>query len=362
MASPAPTAIPPSLQNMPITTAIAATLAAIVLGSYLGGQFLLRAWLFSTFSILLVIAAALGFHHLVVSNQSKPSNFPKRRFKPFAFSSPENWPVAVRYLRAQSAFPKEFREQLVPGAHDISDQVSTLLRYVMRDFVLEWFEQISEDAAFPISVEKSVRTAIVNLRQRVEENIPDPTDIMVRKFVPMFSAHLADFTSAEGAVRGSRILTESEEVDRVVATRYGVLNVGGLHPATGLSFSDPKLPQQEWLRALMDRVIPLVMPEKEAKSRAVLVLVREIVGCAVLYPVMNLLGDPDVWNQLIDNMVHYISRLVSSVGRLSYPRPTQSQEISRCALETIGLAVKKDKGEVRCTIEETSAIQRGRNV
>jgi sorting nexin-25 len=321
MPSPPADAILP-LQNMSLTTALAATIVAIVLGSYIGGKFLLRAWLFSSFSILLLIFAALGFHHLVVSHQSKPSNFPKRRFKPFAFSSPDNWPVAIRSLRAQSAFPKEFRDQLVPGAKDMSDQVSQILRFIMRDFVLEWFEQISEDAAFPISVEKSVRTAIVNLRERVYENIPDPTDILVRKFVPMFTAHLADFSSAEEAVRGSRILTESEEVDRVVATRYGALTVGGLHPATGLSFSDPTLPQQEWLRALMDRVISLVMPEKEAKSRAVLVLVREIVACSVLHPIMNLLGDSDIWNQLIDNMVSQYHLVVSDpVGWLSDSRP-----------------------------------------
>ena len=109
----------------------------------------------------------------------------------------------------------------------------------MRDFVLEWFDEISEDAAFPISVEKSVRIALVNLRERIYLNIPDPTDTMVRKFLPMFTTHLADFTTAERAVRGSRILTESEEVDKIVATRYGASKPAGLHPATALSFSDP---------------------------------------------------------------------------------------------------------------------------
>jgi sorting nexin-25 len=293
---------PKSLSTLSITTAVSATTFAILLGSYLGGKFLLRAWLLSTLSTTLIVVVALGFHHLVVSHQNK-SNFPHRTFAPFAFSSPEKWPAAVRTLRAQSAFRKEFREQLVPGQKDMSDQISGLLRLIMRDFVLEWFDKISEDAAFPISVEKACRTAIANLRDRLAVAIPDPTDTMVRKFLPMFTLHLADFTMAEGAVRGARVLTESEEVDKIVATRYGAAKIGGLHPATALSFSDPKLPQQEWLRALLERILPLVMPEKEAKSRPVLVLVREIVACAVLYPVMNLLADPDVWNQLIEHMV-----------------------------------------------------------
>ena len=249
-----------------------------------------------------MVLAALGFHHLVVSHQNKPSNFPRRTFRPFKFVAPDKYPGAVRSLRAQSAFPKDFREPLVPGLQSISDQLNALLRLIMRDFLHEWFDTISEDDAFPISVEKAIRSAMINLRARLETNITDPTDILVRKFLPMFTSHLSDFTNAEKAVLGQKVLTESEEVYRIVATKYGVSNQGGLHPATALSFSDPTLPQQEWLRALVERVLPLLMPEKEAKSRAVLVLVREIVACAVLYPVMKLLADPDVWNQLIEHM------------------------------------------------------------
>src|SRR5579859_299802 len=296
--------------TLPITYAILSTVVAILLGSYLGGKFILRAWFFSSLSVTLIVIAALGFHHIVVSHQNQPSNFPRRTFKPFTFSAPEKWPVAVRHLRSQAAFPKEFREPLVPGAKDLSDQINGLLRLIMRDFVLEWFDQISEDAAFPISVERSIRTAIINLGERLLLAIVDPTDIMVRKFLPMFTAHLTDFTNAERAVRGSRVLTESEEVDKIVAARYGALRPAGLHPATALSFSDPTLPQQEWLRALMERVLPIVMPEKEAKSRAVLVLVREIISCAVLYPVMEMLADPDVWNQLIEAMVPNLSHFM----------------------------------------------------
>jgi sorting nexin-25 len=294
---------PEAILTLPITYAVLSTVVAVLLGSYLGGKFILRAWFFSSLSVTFVVIAALGFHHIVVSHQNQPSNFPRRTFKPFAFSAPGKWPLAVRHLRAQAAFPKEFRELLVPGTKDLSDQINGLLRLIMRDFVLEWFDQISEDAAFPISVERSIRTAIINLRERLLLATADPTDTMVRKFLPMLTAHLADFTNAERAVRGSRVLTESEEVDKIVATRYGALRPAGLHPATALSFSDPTLPQQEWLRALMEGILPLVMPEKEAKSRAVLVLVREIISCAVLYPIMNLMKDPDVWNQLIEHLV-----------------------------------------------------------
>src|SRR5436305_10081609 len=103
MSSSTPNAIQTQL-NLAITVTICATLSAILLGSYLGGKFLLRAWLFSSLSISLIIFAALGFHHVVVSHQNQRTNFPRRTFKPFTFSSPSKWPIAVRNLRAQSAF------------------------------------------------------------------------------------------------------------------------------------------------------------------------------------------------------------------------------------------------------------------
>lgn len=358
MPSSSPKTLQHSLPNLPLTTSLLVLFAAIILGSYLGGKFLLRAWLFSTFSITLIVIIALGFHHLVVSHQNQPSNFPRRTFPPLTFSAPEKWPAAVRGLRAQAAFPKDFRDQLVPGMPAISDQLAGLLRLMMRDFVGEWFDAISEDAAFPIAVEKAVRTAIVNLRERMFVAVPDPTDTMVRKFLPMFTGHLMDFTNAERAVRGTRVLTESEEVDKIVATRYGALRPAGLHPATALSFSDPTLPQQEWLRALMERVLPLVMPEKEAKSRAVLVLVREIISCAVLYPIMNLLADPDVWNQLIDHIVGpFLSEgLNLTLGRLGNSRSSKSQEISRCVISTTRLTIETHQAKVRRAVEETHTI------
>ena len=160
-------------------------LLSIITALYIKGNFLLRLWIITSIISIILIIVSLGFHHVVVSHQSQPSNFPRRTFKPFKFSSPDLYPHAIRHLRAQSAFPKEFRELLVPGHKDLSDQINALLRLIMRDFVLEWFDKISDDTAFPISVEKSIRIAIANIRERI--TTIDPMDIMVRKFYKLKS-------------------------------------------------------------------------------------------------------------------------------------------------------------------------------
>ena len=38
-------------------------------------------------------------------------------------------------------------------------------------------------------------------------------------------------------------------------------------------------------------------------SRVLKLVVREIVACAVLFPVMDMVSDPDFWNRAIDQVV-----------------------------------------------------------
>jgi sorting nexin-25 len=94
-----------------------------------------------------------------------------------------------------------------------------------------------------------------------------------------------------------RNITEGEELDLAIAAKY---KDGKLHPAASLAFSDSRSVEQEHMRKLLVRILPDVVPEDLISSRAVSVLIKEIVACAVLSPVLQLLKDPDTWNQLIE--------------------------------------------------------------
>ncbi|KAI1041175.1 hypothetical protein LB505_002552 [Fusarium chuoi] len=60
--------------------------------------------------------------------------------------------------------------------------------------------------------------------------------------------------------------------------------------------------QQDYLRSLVAKIVPKVLPENMLSSRAVSIIIREIVACAVLFPVIQLLSEPDTWNQLMENL------------------------------------------------------------
>ena len=45
------------------------------------------------------------------------------------------------------------------------------------------------------------------------------------------------------------------------------------------------------------------LPEREAESAALRIIVREIVACAVVLPIIEMMSDPDFWNKMIDDKV-----------------------------------------------------------
>ena len=146
--------------------------------------------------------------------------------------------------------------------------------------------------------------ALTSLRDRIL--VLDMAEIITARFVPIMTAHFRDFHEAEIAVRGkylNRSVTESEELDLAIAARY---KDGKLHPAASLAYSDTKLVQQEYLRNLTKELMPKLLPETVLRSRSVNVIIREIASCAVLSPVLQILCNPDTWNQAMEAYVCYV--------------------------------------------------------
>ncbi|RPA95317.1 hypothetical protein L873DRAFT_1812992 [Choiromyces venosus 120613-1] len=244
----------------------------------------------SAASIILLLALGLFTVH------RRPSdNNVLKTIKPLAFASPALWSKEVEAIALEDSF---HRLPLYPPSFVLSDSIDVILENVLRDFVNSWYSNISSDPSFTIQVDRTIRHALEVLRDRIQTL--DLVEVMVGKIVPLLTAHLHDFSAAERAVRGKYLnkdLTESEELDLAIAGKY---REGKLHPAASLKFSDTKLAQQDHLRLLVDKILPVLLPERERKSRAVVTIVKEIVACGILFPVMGILSDPDTWNQFIE--------------------------------------------------------------
>jgi len=215
-----------------------------------------------------------------------------------AFLVPDKWKAERAALTKRSGY---MMEPLYPDSFVISDSVDVLLGLILRDFVKSWYGSISKSPTFVNEVDRAVRAALGEIRDRLLA--VDMVETVVSRMIPLITEHLRAAYEAERVVRGkklSRDVTESEELDIAIAAKY---KDGRLHPAASLAYSNTKLVQQQHLRNIVARLLPTVMPRDMTTSPAVNVLIKEIVACAVLSPVMQMLADPDTWNQLMEGYV-----------------------------------------------------------
>lgn len=141
--------------------------------------------------------------------------------------------------------------------------------------------------------------------ERVEK-IDLPT-LLVRGILPKITKHVEQFRQSESALRGVHLdrgaRHSSDDLDLLLASRYAGRG-GRLHPAVDNLSSTVTRPTEEvHIRNLVSRALPFILPEDAAQSEALKIVVREIVACAVLAPVMDMFTDPDFWNRTIDQLV-----------------------------------------------------------
>lgn len=244
-------------------------------------------------SITFLATAALVL--LSSRNNQDGERWAKPKPRTAAFVAPKAWKEEAEWLSSKSIYR---RTPLYPESFMISDGLDSLLDWILRDYVTSWYSKITPSPNFVNEIERAIRTALINLRDRLFG--VDIVEVAVARLVPLITAHLKEFYEAERAVRGknlNRNVTESDELDIAIAGKY---REGKLHAAASLAYSDTRLVQQESLRRIVIRLLPEVLPETMIKSRAVSVLIKEIVSCAVLAPLMQMLSDPDTWNQFME--------------------------------------------------------------
>ncbi|KIW06706.1 uncharacterized protein PV09_02405 [Verruconis gallopava] len=270
---------------------------------------------FLPYAFLTGILASVAFQAFLFFSFSRKRER-RGHIKPYptrnvAFIKPQTWKQEKAELAKRSQY---ISEPLYMESPVVTQSIDKLIGLILRDFVNSWYGAISKRPTFTNEVDRTIRAALSNILDRTI-NL-DFVGVGVSRVVPIVTAHMREFYEAERTVRGrklSKSLTESEELDLAIAGKY---REGKLHPAASLAFSDTKMAQQGYLRSVVVRLLPKVLPPSMTTSRAVMVLIQEIVTCAVLFPVVTILADPDTWNQLIANSGRTILQERKTVKKL----------------------------------------------
>ncbi|KAF9567795.1 PhoX domain-containing protein [Agrocybe pediades] len=236
------------------------------------------------------------------NRRAPPPNYLQRAARPFAFSTPAAWQAVLTRSQwsqnTQKALPP-----LYPDSKEVSDALNEIISMIIRDFVNSWYQSISSSPSFPIAVSSIIHASLRELQHRAESI--DVASLVVKRILPKVTAHIDQFRQSEVALRGAgleRSLTQSEELDLLLAGRYASKGVK-LHSAVeNLSTTFTRQTEEMHIRQLVDKVLPYVLPPKEANSKALKIVVREIATCSVLFPIMEMVADPDFWNRTIDQV------------------------------------------------------------
>lgn len=258
------------------------------------------------FVFVVAISSLLAYFYLAVKLDSKvlaPRSPLSHAARPLAFSTPAAWQAVLIRSEWSHKSPQSL-PSLCPDMPMVSSNLNEIMVLVVRDFVLSWYKDISTSPSFPTAVSTTLHATLEQLLQRTATL--DVPSLLVKRILPKITAHIEQFRQSEVALRGAgleRHLTQSEELDLLLASGY-VGKGEKLHPAVdNLSSTFTKQNEEMHLRGIVDRVLPLILPEKEARSKILRTVIREVVACTVLYPIMDMITDPDFWNRTIEQVV-----------------------------------------------------------
>ena len=287
-----------------------------------------------TFVAFLVSCVLLG-RFLDSRRHSQSNNDLHAVARPFVFSTPAAWQAAITRSQWSHKYPAPL-SPLYAESQAVSNALNEIINLIVRDFVLTWYSELSTSPSFPAAVSAVLHDSLERLICRA--STIDIPDFLIKRVLPKVTAHVEKFHESEIAVRGAgleRRLTQSEELDLLLASRYSSKGSGKLHSAVNnLSTTFTKQAEEQHLKCIIEKALPFVLPEKEGRSKVLRLVVREIVACAVLYPVMDMLADPDFWNQAIDQIASNALFVLSVFFLFSPCRLVRPYTNSTCFIHT----------------------------
>ncbi|KAG0146919.1 hypothetical protein CROQUDRAFT_62281 [Cronartium quercuum f. sp. fusiforme G11] len=225
--------------------------------------------------------------------------------------------------------------------------------------------------SFPLAVEKVIRHCLRVIFLRLERL--DILDMIIHKILPILTTHIEAFRQAEsdlrggdniggrtghrssrrdsrGGIYGAFFSSGNDEIDLLLARLHAEvlqkknteakqnLNSSGnpdgprptirLHPAVDVPTPNSQSSEQAHLRRLLEIILPIVLPPAEANSRAVRILVIELLTCSIIGPVIEMLSDSDFWNRFIEERAGNVIREQKMVEQLREVLDRQSSLVN----------------------------------
>ncbi|XP_069751015.1 sorting nexin-19 isoform X2 [Narcine bancroftii] len=299
---------------------------AILLVACLLLQLLLNVWLLCAWVVLVLLGGWLG-SQLVLS--------PTSLVHLDRFINLEPWPTQP----ASSVL--------------LAREVEGTISNIIRDFVSCWYKTVSQEPEFVDEVQKAMRSMAVELQRRME-GVDRKT--LARKVLLLCGSHLEVYMRAKKQAKCEKISCQQEE---------------GIHSMwkTYCKFSEPhdalQSPTTEanYVRAIVDLLLHVLVPYPNLESRTGRYVVRELIMCNVLLPLIGKMSDPDWINCIIIEIVTKSSKKTFDVMEqplnrqmpTSFHLPSQKEAVDEKLPTPKAVDLSNDVDSLQPKVEETNA-------
>ncbi|KAJ2746853.1 tRNA (guanine-N(7)-)-methyltransferase (tRNA(m7G46)-methyltransferase) [Coemansia sp. BCRC 34301] len=239
-----------------------------------------------------------------------------------------------RWEQARVALGEEYGQ--------LSAEVGIILGLVVRDFVQDWFRELSADPSFPRCVQAQIGQAVESVAERARGKI-DAAEFMVGHVLPLVTTHIRAIRDCEALVQdggsgedvappgspvneaGATSPVDGAERRRRVELAYAAMPAAKWHPALHALSNETAGPVDDdsdeerdklrekrlvmaHVRRVIDLILPLILGPDQSSFTVHRVLVRELLSGALLAPLVISMAEPDTINQLVDGQLERLIR------------------------------------------------------
>ncbi|GCC23112.1 hypothetical protein chiPu_0001505 [Chiloscyllium punctatum] len=196
--------------------------------------------------------------------------------------SPTNLVHLERFIRLEPTLPQADSELL------LAKEIEGTITKIVRDFVTSWYRTVSKEPEFENEVQRAMHAMALELKRRMER--VDRKGLAQRILV-LCSCHLEIYMKAKKTSREKigRHRAEDNQSLWKIYCKVNDAHIALQSPATEVNYA----------RGIVDLLLHVMVPYPNLETRTGRFVVRELIMCNVLLPLINKMADPDWINGII---------------------------------------------------------------
>lgn len=193
---------------------------------------------------------------------------------------------------AKKEKPKLKFDRRMTGSNSIDEVLQELVEYTYRDYILNWYQKLSDNDQFNYSIAQTLQRIIIAISERAKK--VDIVTYITTRLVDEFASHIRLYRRTLTKVKEHRNDNSKPPCD-LDSTFFDM----ELEMETNVCRDHICLSEtceKQYLQRIGEALMFLFLPPEDFQSKAFRCIVREVLVNGILFPTIGRLSDPDFIN------------------------------------------------------------------